>query len=704
MRRFLQLFLWLLLLVLVGCSGRNRSAVPGTLPTAVIPTSPPATGTAIVNPILTPTPPADEMAMQGTPVAAPPSPIPTWPPPATPEAALARTAVSAAQQATFDELAHAVPPRRDDLALAIAYKGLVPPAGEGIAAAPGELLPLSVGTGASFNIFNYDNNTVVEVEMELKAVGRHAYFWFDSGPGAITPDADTLAGVALAFDEIYAQVVAAFGQENNPGIDGDPRIHIVHVSPLVLCDVTEETAGSCGLAGYFSAGDMLPAAVDARSNEREMFVMNSWNFGTDYYLNVLGHEFRHMVEHNYDEGDIDWAVEGSAVLAEELLGYTSNAYARANLFLSNPDQQLNSWTEGNPSPFYGQGYLLNHYLYHRLGADLYRQFAQSEAAGLAALDQVAAVNGLLFSGHALWLDWLVALAIHDRPGVPSEYRLAAPLDTAASTAVNQFPTSYDTDVHQYAADYYRLFGDGTVTISFTGSTLVPLLEGGAASGSSIWYAQRANYSQMRLTRGLDLREVTEASLNYAVYYDIERGYDFAYLSVSTNGGETWQGITATNMDGLDPADDPSGGALTERFYSGRERRWLQETADLTPFAGQQIQIRFEYVTDPILTYGGLALDNIAVPEIGFYDDVERLSGGWLAEGFSRVTAVMPQQWDVQLVTFPGGVATVQSLALTAAQTASISLDLSASSERPVLIVAASAPMTLQKAHYRLQFE
>src|SRR5690606_7119678 len=102
-------------------------------------------------------------------------------------------------------------------------------------------------------------------------------------------------------------------------------VHVVNASPIVLCDVTLDTMNFCGLSGYFSAADGLPVAVDGNSNELDMFVMNVTDFGPGYYLSVLGHEFRHMIEDHYDVGDWDWEVEGSATLAMDLLGIEEGA-------------------------------------------------------------------------------------------------------------------------------------------------------------------------------------------------------------------------------------------------------------------------------------------------------------------------------------------------------------------------------------------
>src|SRR5947209_18084687 len=41
-----------------------------------------------------------------------------------------------------------------------------------------------------------------------------------------------------------------------------------------------------------------------------------------------------------------------------------------------------------------------------------------------------------------------------------------------------------------------------------------------------------------------------------------------------------------------------------------------------------------YVTDAALDFDGFAVDDIAIPEIGFTDDAEQ-DGGWTANGFLR---------------------------------------------------------------------
>ncbi|GAB4267469.1 MAG: immune inhibitor A [Candidatus Promineifilaceae bacterium] len=692
-----------LLVALIAALAACDSAEPE--PTAT--PEPVVEPTVVVEETAVPEPEPTKAPAEPTETPAEPTPEPTpteepvgfaWPDPLPEKAQLSRDPVTEAETAVFNFFTTDLPMERDDIALAFAYKGLTE---EPVLHPDPVAEPLKVGTRQDVFINNSDTNVTTAVPMQLLYVSNHAYFWFEQTDTLSTPDEETLAFMAEQYDTIYEQVRSFFGPEDNPGIDGDPRVHIMNASPLTICDVDEATAHQCGLLGYVSSSDMQPAAVREKSNAREMFVMNGSRFGSGLYLEVLAHEFRHMIEDNHDGNDIDWEVEGSAMLSEDLLGFTDDPIDRGNLFLSNPDQQLNRWTDGNTIPYYGQGYVMNRYIFNRLGPELYLEFAQHPLPGLAAIDAIAAEHGLDFDGLSLWLDWQVALAIHDNPNADPKYLLRDGLDTAASEIINRYPTTIEERVNQFAGDYYRLFGEGTATVEFVGSNHVPLMRVLPYSGEHMWVADRSNNSQMRLTRELDLSGVDSATLSYMVYHEIEQGYDFAYVSVSTDGGQTWQGLQGANMQGDDPKDNPSDEAYTDYFYTGRSREWKEETIDLSSYAGQVIQLRFEYVTDPILTFGGIAIDNISVPEIGYYDDAES-DTGWVAEGWVRGTGYMPQRWHVIAITYQDGVPVVEMLPLAEDNTltAEINLD-SSGGGQPMLIVLASSPFTLEPAYYQL---
>jgi hypothetical protein len=83
--------------------------------------------------------------------------------------------------------------------------------------------------------------------------------------------------------------------------------------------------------------------------------------------------------------------------------------------------------------------------------------------------------------------------------------------------------------------------------------------------------------------------------------------------------------------------------------------WITQQANLSPYAGQQILVRFEYVSLPGRENYGIALDNIAIPEVGFTDDAESGIPGWTLNGWQQMTNEIPQRFLLQVATTPTNV-------------------------------------------------
>jgi len=164
----------------------------------------------------------------------------------------------------------------------------------------------------------------------------------------------------------------------------------------------------------------------------------------------------------------------------------------------------------------------------------------------------------------------------------------------------------------------------------------------------VW-SNRADESDTRLTRAFDLTGVSRATLRFWTWYHIEEGWDYAYVTVSTDGGARWTPLTGPRMTTEDPHSNAYGPG-----YTGQSGGWVEETIDLSPYAGQEILLRFEHITDDAMTQPGLVVDDIRIPEIGYSEDFERDDGGWLSEGWLRMDNRLPQDFLVQVVQ-PGAV-------------------------------------------------
>jgi bacillopeptidase F (M6 metalloprotease family) len=202
-------------------------------------------------------------------------------------------------------------------------------------------------------------------------------------------------------------------------------------------------------------------------------------------------------------------------------------------------------------------------------------------------------------------------------------------------------------VGQQAADYLEIEDGAGDMFRFEGANEVSI--GVPEHDGAFWWSNRGDSIDSRLTREIDLSAVSSATLTFDTWYDIEDGWDYAYVAVSTDGGKTWVTVPGE----LTTTDDPVGHSYGDG-YTGRSGGWSSESVDLSDYAGSEVMIRFEYVTDDAASLTGFAIDNIAVEEAGFADDVED-DGGWDAEGFVRVERPLEQRWALRLINADGGV-------------------------------------------------
>jgi immune inhibitor A len=143
--------------------------------------------------------------------------------------------------------------------------------------------------------------------------------------------------------------------------------------------------------------------------------------------------------------------------------------------------------------------------------------------------------------------------------------------------------------------------------------------------------------------------------------------------------------------------DPSGNSYGWG-YTGVTNTWIEESVDLSDYAGKKISVRFEYVTDDAVNGEGLLLDDISVEAAGYQTDFEADDGGWTAEGFVRVQNVLPQTFRLALILTNGS--SVEMIPLNADQTAEIPLSLSAG-DRAYLVVSGTTRFTRELGSYQI---
>jgi hypothetical protein len=474
-----------------------------------------------------------------------------------------------------------------------------------------------VGDRERFNVLELSGPSIRMVNATVVHVTEHAYFFVEDGTSV---GQGTIEQIGSDFETIvYPTVRARFGSEWTPGVDSDPRITIVH-------------AELGNLAGYFSGGDEAPVAVAPRSNEREAIFLDTGELGAGVgYNTLLAHEFQHMVHWNADDSEDSWANEGLSQVAAQEVGGGSDWLDR---FLGTPDTQLTFWPEYESSAIhYAAAELFMSYLLDQYGG-------RSRAAELLANDGdslrgvQAYLDGFGKTFADVFADWVVANYLDLDSGPYSH--ASTETTTGAVTGIER--GSGDGEVGQFAADYLEAPAGN---FAFDGGDEVSM--GIPALDGPFWWGNRGDSVDTLLTREFDLSGLTSATLRFSAWYDIEYGWDYAYVAASRDGGATWQALPATTTTEFDPV-----GAAYGQGYTGSSSGWVQEEVDLSAYAGQKILVRFEYVTDDATSLTGLAIDNVEIPQLGFQDGIES-AGGWTAEGFKRIEGPLAQQFIVQVI-------------------------------------------------------
>jgi len=89
------------------------------------------------------------------------------------------------------------------------------------------------------------------------------------------------------------------------------------------------------------------------------------------------------------------------------------------------------------------------------------------------------------------------------------------------------------------------------------------------------------------------------------WYDIETDWDYAYVQISTDGGNNFFSIPGNITTNYNPYGNNRGNGITGS--SGGV--WVKGVFPLTAYVGQEIYLRFRYITDAYTSYEGFYLDD-----------------------------------------------------------------------------------------------
>lgn len=538
---------------------------------------------------------------------------------------------------TLIELANEPIPSRDRLELAERLRGVTD-----IPAPPTSAPDRRVGEQAPFNVTNSSGGYTRDITATLQVAGEHIYLWVENGANVSLRDLEDLAEF---FDtEVYDQVRALWGSEAQPGIDGELRVHGLFAYEL-----------GATTAAYVSSDDSYPQEAVASSNEREMFFFNLDALGSSFDVFQVGiivaHEFQHMIRQNLQFNEETWMNEGLSVFTEFYLTGTPDFFAYDFLYL--PETQLNSWNEDGSlrGANYGAAQMFLIYFYDRYGVEALQQLsADSAPRGLQSVDDVLRAMGEPDVNEFV-ADWVVANRVIGSDWERG-YRSVDDLGTTAVDAAvyTRYPVTERGTANQYAARYLNLpvmSGVKAMEISLAMPEDARLINAGL--DGTVAYSNRGDMTDTTMTRAFDLTGVTSATLDYSLWYHLEEGWDYGYIMVSEDNGATWDILSTPHTTSENPYDTAYGEGYTGRSGGGAEPAWIEESVPLDAYAGENILVRFEMITDDAVNQPGMAVDDVRIAALDYAEDFEGDAPGWDFAGWIRTDNRLPQAAWVQMI-------------------------------------------------------
>lgn len=439
------------------------------------------------------------------------------------------------------------------------------------------------------------------------------------------------------------------------------------------------------VAGYFSWGE--DAALDKNMVHIDTYDWDNRigpSVSRPYvYEGTFAHEFEHLIHNDIDASEESWVDEGLADLAQYLCGYGHDAGHIAYYLVYHPFVSLTFFAGGLEN--YGASYLFQLYLYEHFGGEPFIvDLVYNPLHGIEGLESTLLAHGYTITFEELFHNWAVANYIDDTSigeGEYGYYTLDLPsLDTwgySIEYAVHnmwqgpefnrgtymQSSWWYGT-VQPYTAHYWDFAftpAGQAATFEYGGDLLSGMP---AYSGIYQWYGGMGNWVWRRLSQSFSV-PAGGATLYFRTSYAIEEDWDYAFVEVhdlTTDEWTTLEGLTTTSTlphaqdnpttpAGREPQDYYAAGewyALTG-FNSGYD----EEEMSLSAFAGHDIELNFVYWTDGAANEQGIYLDDISIPEIGFFDDVEAGEDGWTNYGWMRTTGLEGNSWQGMVLDVTG---------------------------------------------------
>ncbi|MCE7001918.1 immune inhibitor A [Kibdelosporangium philippinense] len=367
------------------------------------------------------------------------------------------------------------------------------------------------------------------------------------------------------------------------------------------------------------------------------------------YESTFAHEWQHLLLDYIDGTSEDtWLNEGMSDFAQTLTGYVDSkatvddqaqdghltcfqGFATVKTDANpnprecgGPENSLNLWEGGRNASVladYGNAYQFMLYLYDHYGADIIsRLHRDAEHHGLDSVaTQLKAVgeNDLAKVLHNYQTSVLVDRFVENGKMFGADGKKVTSASVRSTVNLANPAANATPGAAPNGADYVQLQGPGgtvlkgrdLTSLTFEGAKVLPSLpltwtvvsnDPDRADNPVLFSGNEGNLNSAAITPVTV--PTTDPTLRFLAKYGAEEGYDYAYVTVSTDGGATYKPIAGDKT-----VDGPLGPGLT-----GKTTGFEARSYDLSAYAGQNVLLGLQYVSDPGVNEGGLLVDDVTI--------------------------------------------------------------------------------------------
>ena len=370
---------------------------------------------------------------------------------------------------------------------------------------------------------------------------------------------------------------------------------------------------------------------------------------------TFAHEYQHLLEYYEDGDEYTWIDEGLADWAQRLTGYSkpqltveevgfdrhiqcfyghcsTQTDANPNPSQGGPENSLTIWEDQGDAEIladYGAAYSFMELLHSRHGKAAMSKLHRNNANGFAGLDAVLTEVGGE-DAEEVFRDWAATIALDGildagaalTGGDPLQFsanKLAATVnwDSPDAYASPGAPPNGSDYVRLRAANGDYLTAADLDTITFDGADAFPAdpwsidpdPEGHA--GDPALYSGAGTLLDRAIVQQVNVPN-NDPTLTFETMFELEAPYDFGFVQISTDDGQTWQSLGNTNTTSQVNVDTIQKVKDNVPGFTGSSGGWTTQTFDLAPFAGDQILLAFRYVTDGSVESPGWWVDDVVL--------------------------------------------------------------------------------------------